>query len=181
MMIPASADAPLSQQIRVLQIIVFALAMGVIVFAGVAIGQNLGKPHTLAGKFEPLNVAMLAFGGVAFVMGIVLPGIMFRQIQVPTAAQPQFAAHGPEVVRVLGVQMRVQTATIIGCALFEGGAFANLVAYMTTQELLHLFVAGVLLLGVLARFPLQGSTRERVERELLRMKEEEGLGGGRDR
>lgn len=174
-MIPENAQAPLSQQIRVLQIIVFALAMGLFVFAGVATGQSFGKPQTLAGKFEPMNVAMLAFGGVALVMGIVLPGIMFRQIQVPTAAQAQFAAHGPEVARVLGVQMRIQTATIIGCALFEGGAFANLVAYMTTQELLHLIVAGVLLVGILARFPLPGATRERIDRELLRMKEEEGL------
>jgi hypothetical protein len=83
----------------------------------------------------------------------------------------QFAQHSPEAQRVLAIQGRIQTATIVGCALFEGGAFANLVWYMNTGELLHLAMAGLLLLGILARFPLPGACERRIADELRRQEE----------
>ena len=145
---------PLRQQIRVLRIIVTALAIGVIVFGVFTIFHNLGRPQALAGKLDTTGLIMLGFGLLCGLQAIILPGILFRFVKPNPAAANQWAVHGPEVARVLAIQSRIQTATIIGCALFEGGAFANLVWYMNTGELMHLAMAGLLLLGILARFPL---------------------------
>ena len=174
-MIPETALPPLRQAIRVLQIVVAALAVGVIVFAGVAISHNLGKPAVFGGQFQPLNLMLLGFGVIALAMGVVLPLLVFRGVSPQGAIAARLAAHPPEVQRVLLVQARLQMATIMGCAIFEGGAFANLVAYMQTGELLNLLLAGVLLAGILLRFPFPGRTMERIEQELQRQKEEEGL------
>ena len=65
---------------------------------------------------------------------------------------------------------------IIGCAIFEGAAFANTLAYMQTREVVHLALAGVLLVGILAHFPTAGSYERRIEEELRRMNEEESFG-----
>lgn len=178
-MIPESAIGPLRQQVRTLQIVVAALAMGVLAFAGVAVYINLGKPQVFAGKLEPMNLMMLAVGGLMLVLGSVLPIFIFRKAAPHPALLAQLAAHPPEVQRVLLVQARLQMATILGTAMFEAGAFANLAAYFITPELLNLLAAGVLLLGILSRFPLLGPTIDRIERELQRMKEEEGLRGPR--
>ena len=56
-----------------------------------------------------------------------------------------------------------------------GGAFANLVAYTTRPELLNLLMAGILLLGILARFPQPGAFERRIEDELRRQNEEASL------
>jgi hypothetical protein len=165
------AIAPLAGQILVLRIVVAALALGVVVFAAVAVVQNLGKPQVLAGKFDVVGIAMLGFGALVGLQGIVLPGIVFRIAKPGSAVMSQFAQHSPEAQRVLAIQGRIQTATIVGCALFEGGAFANLVWYMNTGELLHLAMAGLLLLGILARFPLPGACERRIADELRRQEE----------
>ncbi|MBW8885570.1 MAG: hypothetical protein JF612_12535, partial [Planctomycetia bacterium] len=64
-------------------------------------------------------------------------------------------------------------SAIIGCAIFEGAAFANTFAYMQTREIAHLALAGVLVVGILAHFPTAGSYERRIEDELRRMGEEE--------
>ena len=170
-----SSLQPLRQQIMVLRIIVIALALGVVAFGVFTVMHNAGKPQTFAGKFEMPGILMLGFGLFVGLQGIVLPGILFRFVKPNAAMTNQFAQHGPEVARVLTVQSRIQVATIVGCALFEGGAFANLVWYMNTAELLHLAVAALLLLGILARFPLPGACERRIEDELRRQNQEASL------
>jgi hypothetical protein len=167
--------APLRSQIRVLRIIVFALAAGVVAFGVYAIIHNWGQPQTFAGKLDLPGIVMIVVGLLLGLQGIILPSILFRFIKPNPAMASQFAVHGPDMSRVLAVQNRIQTATIIGCALFEGGAFANLFWYMTTAELLHLVVAGLLLLGILARFPLPGACERRIEDELRREREEASI------
>ncbi|MCI0357125.1 MAG: hypothetical protein L0211_01400, partial [Planctomycetaceae bacterium] len=105
-------------------------------------------------------------------LGTILPGIVFRLVKPNPAMARQSAASSPELARVLMIQNRIQTATIIGGALFEGGAFANLFWYYTQADLLHLAVAGLLLLGILARFPWPGACERKIENELRREREE---------
>lgn len=167
---------PLRGAILTLRIIVASLAMGVIGFGVFTVVNNASKPHTFAGNLDVPGMAMLAFGLVAGLLGTVLPRLLFRFVKPNAAMTQQFAQHGPEVVRVLTVQSRIQIATIVGCALFEGGAFGNLVWYMNSADLLYLAVAGLLLLGILARFPLPGACERRIEDDLRREKEEAGLG-----
>jgi hypothetical protein len=173
--LPTPAHEPLRKQVMTLRIIVLALAAGVIAFAIFAIVQNLGKPHTLAGKLDQLSVMLLGFGLITLVLGVVVPPIVFATSRGTAVQTMQTACNEPELARVLWVLLRMQNATIIGCALFEGGAFANVFGYMQSNELLHLILAGVLVLGILVRFPLQGLTEQRLELELRRLKEEEGL------
>ena len=171
--IPENARQPLAQQINVLRIIVASMVLGVLAFAGYAIYANLGKPIVLAGKLEPLNLILLAMGLAMLVSGFVIPPIVFRTGN-PASRIP--ASLDPAIAPVLAIQTRIQTATIVGCALFEGGAFANVFGYMQSGELLHLILAGLLLLAILARFPLSGTSEQRILDELRRAKEQAAMG-----
>jgi hypothetical protein len=173
-----SSLQPLRGAILTLRIIVFSLALGVIGFGVYTVVHNAGKPHTFAENLDSMSVAMLVFGVVDGLLGIVLPSMLFRFVKPNAEMSAQWAVHEPEVARVLGVQGRIQTATIVGCALFEGAAFANLYAYMVRPELLNLLMAGLMLLGILARFPLPSACERRIEDELRREKEEAGLRPG---
>ena len=169
--------APLRGAILTLRIIVAALVLGVVGFGVYAVAQNAGKPHTL-GNLDSLGVVMLVLGVVDGLLGVVVPRVMLQILRSmkPNAQQAaQWAALPPQVARVLAIQNRIQTVTIVGCALFEGAAFANLYAYLVKPELLHLLMAGLMLLGILAQFPLPGACERRIEDELRREKEEVGL------
>ena len=85
------------------------------------------------------------------------------------------AGFPPEQARVFHVQQRIQTSAIIGCAIFEGAAFANTFAYMQSRDLVFLAMTGVLVVGILAHFSTLGSYLRRIEDELRRMDEEELL------
>lgn len=173
--IPEHARQPLAQQINVLRIIVASMALGVLAFAGYAIYANLGKPLVLAGKLEPFNFVLLALGVATLILGFVFPPIIYRAAAGnPPPGLP--ASLDPAIAPLLAVQSRLQTATIVGCALFEGGAFANVLGYMQSGELLHLILAGILLLAILARFPLSGTSEQRILDELRRDKEQAALG-----
>ena len=173
--IPENSRQPLAQQVNVLRIIVASMALGVLAFAGYAIYANMGKPVVFAGKLEPLNLILLGLGLATLILGFVFPPIIFRAAAGnPPPGLP--ASHDPAIAPLLAIQSRIQTATILGCALFEGGAFANVLGYMQSGELLHLILAGVLLLAILARFPLSGTSEQRILDELRRAKEQAAMG-----
>jgi hypothetical protein len=169
------ANQPLQGTILTLRIIVASLAIGVVVFALYAIFANLGKPLGFGTTRDTLGLSMLGFGALQAALGLVFPPVIFRNM----AAQPErlapFAKHGPETVKILSVQQRITTATILGCAMFEGGAFANLVAFLLGNDLANLAAASVLLLGILAHFPVPGRCERKIAVELRRMKEDEAL------
>jgi hypothetical protein len=166
---------PLQQAIRTLRIIVLAMASAVIMFAAVTLFQRQNQPWGIGQNFDTLNIVMLAMGAMCLAMGIMLPAVMFRAIPVPLQVGRQFASLGPEVLRVMQVQARIQVTTIVGAALFEGGAFANLVAFMTTGELLNLLAAGVLLLAITALFPWPGRCEQRIAGEFQRQTAEQSF------
>jgi hypothetical protein len=171
-----AAIGPLKTMIQTLRIIVVALAIGVVVFAGYTIYANAGKPLALGTNLVgTIGLAMLGFGALQGVLGVVLPPLVFRNMPVQPAAAAHFAAHGPETAKILGIQQRIMTATIIGGAMLEGGAFANLVAFMMAQDLVNLAAAGVLLLGILMYFPLPGRCERKIAAELRRLKEDDSL------
>lgn len=186
--LPAETTAD-GQPLMTLRIIVLAMALGVTAFAIVAAIQNIHKPLVIAGRLQPLNIMLLGMGLAAVPLGLVLPATIASSNRgapnrnAPQQAPPQLGAppaHAapakiPHESSRLAIQQRIQVSTIIACAIFEGGAFANLVGYLQTGELLHLIVAGVLLLGILSRFPLTGAYERQIEDELRRMREEEAL------
>ena len=156
-----------------LRIIVFALAMGVTTFAGFAVSQNINKPHTIGGKFDTQGLIFLGMGLAALPLGMILPWVIVAAgRRAPAMNMPGVA---PEQARIFGIQQRIQTSAIIGCAIFEGAAFANTFAYMQTQEVVHLALVSVLVVGILAHFPTAGSYQRRIDDELRRMDEEQLL------
>lgn len=165
---PDVTGAPLTT----LRIIVASLGIGIVSFAAVAVSQNAGKPHFVASKFDATGLAMLAFSLGALPLGLILPRMVFAASRA-SASLPALPGATPEQTLLATIQNRIQTSTIIGCAIFEGGAFAALVEYMRSRELAHLAVAAVLLIGILANFPSAGAYRRRIEDELRRMLEQE--------
>jgi len=171
----SSPTATTAGPLMTMRIIVFALAMGVTTFAGFAVSQNFNKPHTIAGKFDTPGMIFLAMGLIALPLGMILPQIIFAASRSAPAMMNWPPGTSPEQARILGIQQRIQTSAIIGCAIFEGAAFANTFAYMQSREIVFLALAGVLLVGILAHFPTAGSYQRRVEDELRRMHEEQML------
>lgn len=68
-----------------------------------------------------------------------------------------------------------QSTTILGAGLFEGGAFANLVAFMTGGEVFNLLAAAALLLGIVSLFPWLRRCERRIASELRRAAEEQAF------
>jgi hypothetical protein len=149
--------------------------LGVISFAAVAISQNLGQPLILAGQLDSLQLTLLTIGAVTLLLGVFLPPVIFASSRGSLHPLQPHKIQNPNDGRRLAIQQRVQISTIIGCALFEGGAFANLVGYMQTRELSHLVLAAVLLLGILARFPTAASYERRIDSELRRLVDEDAF------
>lgn len=143
-----------------MQIIVAAMAAGVAIFLTVALTIVQNQPAA-----NPL-IAYIAvgFAVLAFALWLVVPNILVIQARkaiaddrVPIAAVSSLAAGDADVVDQLVAVF--QTRLIIGCALLEGAAFFNLVAYMLEAHQLSLCVAVALLLGILIQIP----TRNRLE------------------
>jgi hypothetical protein len=167
---------PLQQAILTLRIIVLALASGVIMFAVITVFlRRHDQPWGIGQNLDTISVVMLAMGAMCLAMGMVLPALMFRAIPAPPQVEQQYASESPELVRVMQVQAKIQVTTIIGAALFEGGAFANLVAFMTSGEVLNLLAAGVLLLAIATLFPWPGRCEQRIAGEFRRQAEEQSF------
>ena len=159
--------ARLDQQLMIMRIIHAALAFGVLVFAVVSL--VLG-----GGKLEPVSSSidwMMAGTGLLFGVG----GWLVPRLILP----PSPPAAADEKAQSLAVAIGYQTSLIIGCAMLEGGAIANLSRYFTDHIALNLAVAGALWLGLLIQFPRRGAFLEYVERRLRDWREQQALTAAR--
>jgi hypothetical protein len=157
----------LAPRVRVMQIIGFALVMGVVVFMGIALflrsTGNLNPPPEV-----PLVTYLgLALGSMQLVLFFVLPAIFVKSgrtrmsVTEDTLGNPASADSAEQLCGLY------QTSLIIGDALLEGAAFYFLVAYLVEGQLLALIVAGFFLVILILQFP----TRSRVERWIERQQE----------
>jgi len=144
-----------------LRIIVIALVMGVTVFGIFAALENAGKPQTFGTN---INYLLLALAGPLFIAGFVVPQLLPKGGLV----QPTDATKGePEDAAAIQAAFApIQTATIVGCALFEAACFANLLAYFQDAELVHLAVSGIGLFCIMAHFPLASRIEQQIEDQL---------------
>jgi hypothetical protein len=152
--------------VRAMQIIVVALAMGIILFAGIVVGVVVGpaQMQPQAGFMTGLALPLAAVAiGLSFLVPRIVVNASRRRIAAGTWQVPSQGSAMPEALAKLGDEGPLvfvyQTATIIGAALCEGPAFFALISAMIDKSPLGLAVAGVCLLMVLARFP----TLRRVE------------------
>lgn len=141
----------LTERVRAMQIIVFALAMGVVTF-GVVVALVIQPKQT-----EEVFLAYVgaAAGAIAIPAALVVPRI--------------FASQQPITPQTY------QAKIIIGAAILEGTAFLNLTAYMIEGHLYSLAVAGVLLLLILMHFPTVGGVEDWLTARKRREQENEAF------
>ena len=160
-MLSDRARETLRPLVMTLRIIVIALALGVTFFGIFAAVQNASKVQTFGTK---VNYLFLAIAAPMFVAGFVVPRLLPKGTGASDAddASAVQAAFAP-----------IQTATIVGCALFEAAAFANLTAYFTDAELVHLAVGGLALFCILAHFPIASRIEQQIEDQLQARRDEQ--------
>lgn len=147
-----SSNENMNQQVRAMQIITLALAMGIVVFAVVLLTVIRPEPR----EDEPMFVYLgVGFGLIATVAGFLVPRLVASQL--PTSLQTY------------------QTTLIVGAAVFEGGAFFNLMAYMLEGQIVSVAIAGVLMLFILLLFPTVGRVQEWLTNRERREKEHEAF------
>lgn len=151
--------------VRVMQIITFALVMGVLITLSVFVYlvqvQNQGRGQLQAVQF-PL-VSLIA--GVLLVvntgLSLFLPNVLIQSGLRRIAAgtwQPTPGSPAPATDAGKLLQVR-QTAHIVGLALLEAANFLGCIAYFLEAQP---WVLGVITVGVLlmvARFPTEGRLR----------------------
>ena len=134
--------------VRTLQIITFAMASGVAVFAAFVLWTE-----KLAFDGEPNVLCWIALGfaAITFLLSLIVPRISVG------IAMKRIAADGVTVEQEQGQKLfpLYQTSHIIACAFLESAAFANLIAYMQSH-FVGSIAAGAVLIGlILIRFPTE--------------------------
>ncbi len=133
-------------QTRVLQIIVGALLMGVVFFAGfVVVTGALQQPP--GGRV--LSYVAVGMGALMAVLHVVIPGVIERA----ALANQGVGANPQSMVGVYVIR------TIVAVALLEGAAFVSVVALMIEHHPWVLGVTGVMLVLMALQIP----SRTRVE------------------
>lgn len=165
-------DGSLDQRVLVMQIIMAALAMGVVSFMGIAIFIRFSQQQAPP-EMPVLTYIALGYTPIALLLQAILPGMMAgARTQTPERLEG-LAGKGDEVPAVGSLCARYQALLIISLAIIEGAAFLALIAYLIDGNLLTLGAAVVLLAVLLAKFPTLG----RVERWIEERREAMKLGG----
>lgn len=162
----------LARVTRTMQIIVGALAGGVVMFFVAVLAITSGNPPKPPDT-PMLSYMALAAAPAAILVAMFFPGFVLRsQRQAMLAGQPTLQAGStggrplPEAEqKLMPFVGGYQTALIIRSAILEGAAFFCLVAYMIEGQTWSLVGAGVLLLFILTGVPTRSRIEDAVERE----------------
>jgi hypothetical protein len=157
-----------------LQIIVGALAGGVLTFLAVVIYMASQNPPMA--EFEMPTVTYSAYG-MALVCGIasiVVPNLIIGRARqaliggdVSQWGLVKNLPNAAELGDVAPLAAVYQTRTITGAALCEGAAFFACVAYLLEHQRPMLFVAGLLLLMIVRHLPTTSGLQSWIESELV--------------
>lgn len=169
----------LDQTVRVLQIIVGALMAGVVTFAAVVIIARIGKP---AGGNSFLSMVAVVFAisvmVLRLVVGIAMVAANRYRIAKGTWPSPAsqkedstLSATETDADRLLAA---FQQVTIVQCALPEGAAFFNLIAYVSEGYVWSLAIVAVLMLWMSSSFPTRDSVANWIGRQLELIELERG-------
>jgi hypothetical protein len=183
----------LEQPVRVLQIIVAAMAMGVLTFLAIVVllvpraivpegPAGAGGQGINLGGMQIITLAALFMGASALVLSNMVPALVVARgrsqiareklvpddpSKLPPIAQPTDAG------RLLALY---QNQLIIGAALAEGGAFFSVIAYMLERHPVALGLAIVLLGSLLIKFPTRDRVAAWLDQQLALVLEERRTG-----
>ncbi|GIW81541.1 MAG: hypothetical protein KatS3mg105_3348 [Gemmatales bacterium] len=145
-----------------------AVAMGLIIFIGIAVylrlsGQFVGKAESSLLTYFAIVVAV-AMVGSQFLVPEMLGKSVVRQLARGRPSTPDIAAEYDRP-RLLSAY---QTRFILSVALLEGAGFLLTISYLVEGSLICIMSAALIALGILAKFP----TREGLEQWLSAQEEE---------
>lgn len=158
--------------LRIMQIIIAALCMGVVTFGVILVVGDMAVEEPELGALTLASIGMAVVNGC---LSLVLPSLLVsqgcRKIADGTwqQANPQNAVPDTDSGKLVAVY---QTTLIIGAALVEGAAFLALAAYMLEGHWAAVVVAGVCLLVMAARIPTRTRLETWLDDQLRRVKEQ---------
>ncbi len=161
--------------LRTAQLIIGALASGVFFFL-IIVTLFLGARVQPFDVSAMISLVMAGFALASIPTRLLVPGLVVntncRKIAQGTWVSVQRQPNAPLPETDEGKLLQVYLSkTIIGAAILEGGAFANLVAFMLEGQIYSIVLAVLLLLGILAAFPTRTGLTEWVESHLRRVQE----------
>lgn len=171
-MLTDDGKAVVAQATLTMQIIVGALAAGVILFFLVTLfvtaGEEAEPPEMLL-----LTYMSLAVAPAAILVALLFPGVLIRSqretMLADVATPPAGPADGSPAQDAHSKLMRLiggyQTALIIRSAILEGAAFFALIAYMLEGQTWILLVVGVLMLFLLSGIPTRSRVVDFIDQE----------------
>ena len=155
-------DVDLSEAIagdvRGMQIITGALAQGAVMLMVIALFVNKAR---LDGTPEILAWIGVGFAGLMFLLHLIVPQILLNsflsQINKDEYGNATFAQRAQKVLAT------IRGPHIIACAMLEGAAFLNLIAYMFEHWIGNLIAAVTLIGLILIKFPTKTSMSFKVQ------------------
>jgi hypothetical protein len=171
-MLDENARQQVDAAVRTSQIILAAMAMGIVMFAGIVVFVIPGDEPA---EGNLLSVLAGVVAGVNLVLCLVVPSFIAaanrRRLAMgagQSADQPDLGASA-EFGKLAAVY---QVKMIVGAALLEGACFLALCAYMIERQMPSLVVTVVLLAALLAHFPTHGRGEAWIEDQLRRVADE---------
>jgi hypothetical protein len=150
--------------IRTGQIVVGALALGVLNFTAVVLFISLGSQQ---GHADPpvITYAATGFAALAAIASFGIPLVLVGPMR-QTAVSNEAAGDGtPGRARALANMYL--TMTIIRCAILEGAAFFCLISYMLERNPTSMVVGSVLFVLLLLQLPTSSRVGDRIESDLM--------------
>ena len=159
-----SDQQQISRATRTMQIIVAAIGGGTLFFALIAmiiVGDAAAKDQRL---LTTIGIGFAVFSLlIAAVIGPLIGGAAAQGARGGEQGQTDAASEGnPELGQLLGLY---QTRLIIQCALMEGAAFFNLIAYIIEHGIISVLVAAALLVAIFQKFPTLSRVQRWIEKQ----------------
>jgi len=181
----ASWEEQVAGYVKILQVIVGALAAGCVFFLAIVLVVGPGAGNAADPRSLMLSCVAAAFLGAASGARSVVPGFLVRagrkNIARGTFPAGQAAVQGesqqtpsPERDAVMLFTL-FQAKTIAGAAILEGTTFFVLIAYMVERFAPLLAVAVVLILLIAAHMPTRSRVVGWIENQLRLVDEERSL------
>jgi hypothetical protein len=158
--------------LRPMQIIVFALFMGLMSFLVVIVVMRVGQPPVGQEAPRPFVsylalVAAFVAPVAAWVVPRILAGLMRQEIiDGKSTAHLGMQPVSEEMKPLHSLVAAYQTTLIVSCAILEGAGFFNVVAYLLERQQMNAIAAVVLAVLILMQFPTSGRLVSWVEDEL---------------
>jgi MFS family permease len=158
--------------LRVLQIVVFALATGCAFFTAIAVFISLGESWPW--RLSPITLLALIFGGCALFARLVVPSLIVAQGRKKIPEQ-QSGVDKLDANLALQLMGLLSTRTILAGALLEGVIFFLLIAFLVEHSPIALAAAALLWLLLVALFPTQRWGISWIEDQWRLLREEQSL------